>query len=84
MKLHSIITRTALVALLAAPLAGCGSSQSDRAISGGGIGAGAGALGSAALGGNPWTGAAIGAGAGAATGALTDQNDIDLGKPAWK
>ena len=30
------------------------------------------------------TGAAIGAAAGAATGVLTDDNQINLGKPWWK
>lgn len=64
-------------------LAACGSSTTDRALSGGGIGAGAGALGSAATGGSPVTGAILGGGAGAATGALTDEEDIDLGDPAW-
>ena len=62
----------------------CGSNQGERALSGGGIGAGVGALGSAAVGGNPVTGAVIGGAAGAATGAFTKQSDIDLGRPAWK
>lgn len=62
----------------------CGSSQSDRALSGAGIGAGVGAAGSAISGGSPLTGAAIGAGVGAAAGALTDEEDVDLGEPAWR
>ena len=62
----------------------CGNSQSDRALSGAGIGAGAGAVGGAILGGDPITGAVIGGGVGAAAGALTDEDDIDLGKPAWR
>lgn len=62
----------------------CGSSQSDRALSGAGLGAGAGAVGSAVSGGNTATGAAIGAAAGAAAGALTDEEDVDLGEPAWE
>ncbi len=78
------ITTVSLAALMALSLAACGSSQSDRAISGGAIGAGAGAVGSAVFGGSALTGAAIGAGVGAATGALTDEDDIDLGEPAWK
>lgn len=61
---------------LALCLSACGASESDRAISGAGIGA----AGSAILGANPVTGAAIGA----AAGALTDEEDIDLGKPFWR
>jgi osmotically inducible lipoprotein OsmB len=52
-------------------LSACGTSTSDRALSGGAIGAGVGAVGSSALGGSPWTGAAVGGAVGAATGALT-------------
>lgn len=70
----------AIVGLLAA----CGSSTSDRAISGGGIGAAAGAGTSAVTGGNPITGGLLGGAAGAAAGALTDEDDVDLGDPVWK
>lgn len=64
-------------------LAGCGSSQSDRALSGGGLGAAGGAaLGAAA--GAPLTGALLGGAAGAATGAFTNKDDIDLGRPLWR
>ena len=58
-------------ALVAVSLAGCGRSPGDRAVSGGLIGAGGGALLGAAVGGNPAVGALAGAGVGAATGALT-------------
>ena len=71
-----------MVALMA--VSACGTSKSDRALSGAGIGAGAGALGGAVLGGDPVTGAVLGGAAGAATGALTNKDDIDLGKPAWR
>lgn len=65
-------------------LAGCGTSTTDRALSGGALGAaGGGALG-AVTGVNPLTGALLGGAAGAATGALTNPSDIDLGKPIWK
>lgn len=64
-------------------LGACGQSKSDRAISGGAIGAGVGAVGGA-LTGNTLGGAVIGGAAGAATGALTDEDQINLGKPAWK
>lgn len=70
----------ASLALLA--LAACGSSTGDRALSGGAIGAGAGAVGGALVG-APLTGAAIGGAAGAATGAVTDEDEIDLGDPIW-
>jgi hypothetical protein len=59
-------------------MTGCGSSKSDRALSGAGIGAGVGALGGAVTGGSPVTGAVVGGAVGAATGALTDEDDIDL------
>lgn len=71
---------TALIALLAA----CGNSTKDRAISGGAIGAGAGAAGAAILGKNVGAGALIGGAVGAAAGAATDEDDVDLGKPIWK
>ena len=64
-------------------LAACGSSTSDRALSGGAIGAGVGAVGGAMLG-SPVTGAVVGGAVGAGTGALTDKDDIDLGKPVWR
>ncbi len=65
-------------------LAGCGETKSDRAISGGLIGAGVGAAGAAATGGSIGGGALLGAGVGAAGGAATDENDVDLGEPVWR
>lgn len=79
-NLHTTKIAVTILVLLTA----CGQSKSDRAISGGAIGAGAGAVGSAVLGGNPLTGAAIGGAVGAAGGALTDEDDIDLGEPVWR
>jgi osmotically inducible lipoprotein OsmB len=70
--------------VLALSLTACGNTKSDRALSGAGIGAGAGAIGGALVGGNPVGGAAIGAVVGGAAGALTNENDINLGKPAWR
>ena len=72
------------VILTLAVLSGCGSATSDRAISGGAIGAGAGALGSAVMGGSPATGAVLGGAAGAVVGGATKQKDVDLGKPVWR
>jgi len=69
-----------LVGLL---LTGCGASQQDRALSGGAIGAGAGGLVGAAVG-HPLAGAVLGGAGGAATGAYTNPNQVDLGKPVWK
>ena len=69
---------------LALLLSACGTSKTDRALSGGGIGAGVGALGSAVTGGNAGTGALIGGAVGAAGGALTTNNDVNLGKPIWR
>lgn len=76
--------RISLAAVSVLLLAACGETRTDRALSGAGIGAGIGAVGSAATGGSVGTGAVIGAGAGAAAGALTDKDDIDLGRPAWR
>jgi osmotically inducible lipoprotein OsmB len=75
------IRYTALAAVLL--LAACGSSTSDRAISGGAIGAGAGAGLGAVTGTSALGGAVLGGAAGAAAGALTDEDDIDLGDPVW-
>jgi osmotically inducible lipoprotein OsmB len=80
-----LVGAAAAMALLTAGLgvSACGSSTSDRALSGGAIGAGAGAVGGAVMG-APLTGAVIGGAAGAATGAMTDEDQINLGKPAWR
>lgn len=71
-----------LVAGLA--LAGCGSAPTDRAISGGAIGAAGGTAVGAVTGLTLLQGAAIGAAAGAATGVLTDPSTINLGEPIWR
>ncbi len=68
----------ATVAVLGLSVAACGNTKGDRALSGGGIGAGVGAVGSTLVGGSPWTGAVLGGAVGAATGALTDKDDINL------
>ena len=70
------------VAILALSLAACGASKGDRALSGAGLGAAAGAGTAAITGGDVLTGTAIGGAAGAAAGALTDEEDVDLGEPA--
>lgn len=75
------VNALALAALVG--LSACGQTKTDRALSGGAIGAGAGAVGGALLG-HPAAGAAVGGAAGAATGAMTDEDDINLGKPVWR
>jgi osmotically inducible lipoprotein OsmB len=64
---------TAMILFLTAllGLAGCGESPVTRGVTGGLIGAGAGAGISAVTGGRPATGAAIGGGVGAVGGVLT-------------
>ncbi len=79
-KLHNAMASILALTVLAA----CGQSTSDRALSGAGIGAGVGALGSAVTGGNPLTGAVVGGAVGAAAGGLTKEQDVDLGKPVWR
>ena len=59
-------------------VAGCGTSPLERGASGAGIGAGVGAAGAALTGGSVLGGAALGGAVGGATGALTDEDDIDL------
>jgi hypothetical protein len=77
------ITLTAVVLVSLLALGACGSSTGDRAISGGGIGAGVGALGGLMVG-APLEGALIGGAVGAGTGALTNNNQVNLGKPIWR
>jgi osmotically inducible lipoprotein OsmB len=77
-----IITVSAIFALLAT--AACGHTTGDRALSGAGLGAGVGAVGSAVSGGSPVTGALVGGAVGGAAGALTDDDDVNLGKPLWR
>jgi osmotically inducible lipoprotein OsmB len=72
------------LAILGLILAACGSSKTDRGISGGSIGAAAGAGTAAVTGGDPITGGLLGGAAGAATGVLTDEDDVNLGDPIWK
>lgn len=77
---HQTIAAAAMLISLSA----CGTTTSDRALSGAGIGAGVGAVGSAVTGGNVGTGALIGGAIGAAAGGLTKKKDVNLGKPLWR
>jgi hypothetical protein len=64
-------------------LTACGSTPGDRAITGGAMGAGVGALAGLAVG-FPITGALFGGALGATAGALSDPSQIYLGKPVWR
>ena len=77
-KTSAVVTAFAM----ALGLAACGTTPTDRAASGGLLGAGAGAaIGS--LYGDAGAGAVIGGVAGAAAGALTDPCEVNLGHPIW-
>jgi hypothetical protein len=76
--------RLALVtAMLGLGLAACGDTRLERGTTGAGIGAAAGAATSGLTGGSLLGGALLGGAAGGAAGALTDEDDIDLGEPFW-
>ncbi|HEY8697641.1 MAG TPA: YMGG-like glycine zipper-containing protein [Rhizomicrobium sp.] len=81
MRIKSFAVGAMVAATLA--LAGCGTTPGDRAVSGGLLGAGAGAaIGSVT--GSAATGAVIGAVGGAAIGAMTDPCTLNLGDPWWR
>ena len=69
---------------LAFLLSACGSTDKDRGLSGAAIGAGAGAVVGAVTGLSIVEGVLIGAGTGGLTGILTDEDQIDFGKPLWE
>lgn len=81
-SLKNVTTGLALAGAIA--LAACGTNPGDRAVSGGILGAGAGAVIAGATGGSVGTGAAIGAVGGAVLGAATDPCDLNLGDPYWR
>ena len=82
MKKHNLVL---VFAIAAVALAGCGTSKVDRTASGAGIGAGTGAAIGAVFGGiGAIPGALIGAAAGGGTGAVTNEQQLSLGKPVWR
>ena len=84
MSVRTLQNLTASVALVAAlGLAACGTTPGDRAVSGGLLGAGAGAA-VGSLTGSAGTGAIIGGLGGAAVGAVTDPCALNLGDPWWR
>lgn len=76
--------RLTMILILAGGLAACGQTTGDRALSGAGLGAAAGAGVGALTGSSVAGSAALGAVAGGATGALTSPNTVNLGRPAWR
>lgn len=70
-------------AALLLALAGCGYTPGERALTGGAIGAGGGAILGGALFGSPAMGALIGGGAGALGGALTAPQPHYYGHRGW-
>ncbi|HWC62493.1 MAG TPA: hypothetical protein VG501_02645 [Rhizomicrobium sp.] len=78
---NKMISAVCVAATMA--LAGCGTSPGERAVTGGLLGAGAGAaIGAAA--GNAGAGALIGGAAGAIGGAATSPCDVDLNAPGGR
>ena len=77
-KIYPLAAASLLLVLCA-----CGTTPSDRAISGGGIGAGAGTVAALVVDGNPVTGLLVGAAGGAIAGAVTQPKDLNLGQPIW-
>ena len=73
----------ALLVCLILTVSACGSSTSDRTISGAGIGAAAGTIIGAVTGLSLLQGALLGAAAGGLTGALTSEDVVNLGDPIW-
>lgn len=75
--LRKVITGLVMATSLAM-LAGCGESTGHRALTGGAIGAGGGAIIGAATELGPGAGAAIGGAVGAAAGGLTNSKQLNL------
>jgi len=73
----------ASVLALSLLVSACGTTQSDRALSGGLLGAGTGAI-IGSVTGSAGKGALIGGLGGAAIGALTSSRDLNLGTPIWR
>lgn len=83
--MHMFKTPTPFATLLAAGvlLSACGTTTTDRTVSGGLLGAGTGAI-IGSVTGSAGNGALIGGLGGAAIGALTSSRDLNLGEPLWR
>ena len=79
MKFLTQTTRISLIVASVLLVSACGNTKGERALSGGAIGAGVGAVGSAILAADPVTGAILGGAVGAVTGAATDKSQINMG-----
>ena len=83
MTITSTLVRLGAVAALAGMLAACGTTRTDRAVSGAAVGAAAGAaIGSFT--GSAGRGALYGAAAGGVAGAISDPCQINFGAPYWR
>ena len=69
--------RTILLGASVLMLAACGTTKSERGLSGASIGAGVGLLGGPG-------GVLVGAAVGGSVGYLTDKEDLYLGEPIWE
>ena len=77
--IQTILAIAAATTLLAA----CGDNTTDRAVSGGAIGAVAGGVIGSTMG-VGGAGAVLGGAAGAAAGGMTTPDQVNLGKPLWR
>lgn len=82
-NLNRFAASASALLLTCSVLAACGTTTSDRAVSGGLLGAGTGAI-IGSVTGSAGKGALIGGLGGAAIGALTSSRDINLGEPIWR
>ena len=81
--LQKTLTASALLAALLT-VSACGTSSTDRGLSGAGLGAAAGTAIGALTGTSLLTGALVGGAIGGVGGAISDPGKINLGKPAWR
>jgi osmotically inducible lipoprotein OsmB len=80
-SVRSVLLAALPVGLL---LSGCGTATQERALSGAGIGAAAGAATAALSEADLLSAGLLGAAAGAAAGALTEPETVNLGEPIWE
>lgn len=78
--LKQILMAASILAALS--VAACGTTPTERGLTGAGIGAATGAVIGGVTGGS--TGAVVGGVVGGVVGAVTTKDDIDIGDPPWK
>ncbi len=81
--MHAIMRGCAILTLIGG-LAACGTTPEERGITGAGLGAAAGAIIGAVTGLSVLEASLIGSGIGGATGLLTDEGTLNLGRPIWE